>query len=232
MNEKETARDIIESYRKRQKWLQITPLIIFAVVLLGVIGIGLVINYLRDSGIPSFSSAETNALPPTEALLPEVTSTATLSPTQAMEILFTEIPFTPEESPTPEQTIYVVREGDTLASISLQFNTSLQEILELNPELDADLITVGQQLVIPAQSDPQATFTPLPEDYEGMVEYQVVSGDTLFDIAIRYNITIEAIVQANQLTSPDDITVGDILQIPVGGEAPVSPDLEPTPTEE
>jgi len=228
MNDKGTVRDIIETYRKRQKWMQIAPLIIFSAVLLVVIGIGLLVNYFRDSGIPSFSPALTDTVAPTETLIPVEETTATLSPTQAMEILFTEIPFTPEVSPTPEEIIHLVKDGETLDSISRLYNLTIQEILALNPEINPDLITVGQQLKIPARADQAETATSVPDDYEGMVEYRVVSGDTLYGIAIRYNTAVEAIVQANQLANPDDIAVGDILKIPVGNYTPEVPDPETT----
>lgn len=228
MNDKGTVRDIIETYRKRQKWMQIAPLIIFSAVLLVVIGIGLLFNYLRDSGLPSFSPALTDTVAPTETLIPVEETTATLSPTQAMEILLTEIPFTPEVSPTPEEIIHIVKDGETLDSISRLYNLTIQEILALNPEINPDLIAVGQQLKIPARADQAETATPVPDDYEGIVEYRVVSGDTLYGIAIRYNTTVEAIVQANQLANPDDIAVGDILKIPVGNYTPEVPDPETT----
>jgi LysM repeat protein len=228
MNEKETARDIIDAYRKRQKWLQISPLIIFAAVLLLAIGVGLIFNYLRDADVPLLPEPEVDTPAPTETLDTEPTSTATLSPTQAMELLYTEIPFIPEETPTPEETLYIVREGDTLDSISRQFNLSIQEIIDRNPDLDPDLINVGQQIVIPATSDQEGIATPLPEDYQGIVEYRVVSGDTLFGIATRYNTTVDAIVQLNQLANPDDLMVGDILRIPVGDYTPEAPEPEPT----
>jgi LysM repeat protein len=226
MNDKETARDIIDTYRKRQKWLQISPLIIFAAVLLVVIGVGLVFNYLRDADVPLMPEAEVDTPAPTETLVPESTHTATLSPTQAMELLYTEIPFVLEETPTPEETVYIVREGDTLDSISRQFNLSIQEIIDRNPDLDPDLINVGQQIVIPSTSEQIAIATPLPGDTQGIVEYQVVSGDTLFGIATRYNTSVDAIVQLNQLANPDDLMVGDILRIPVGNFTPEAP--EPT----
>jgi LysM repeat protein len=39
-------------------------------------------------------------------------------------------------------------------------------------------------------------------------------GDTLFRIAQRYGITVDAIVQANSIQDPDRIAVGDTLAIP------------------
>ncbi len=44
--------------------------------------------------------------------------------------------------------------------------------------------------------------------------YVVVEGDTLFLIAQRFNTTMEALMQANQLTNPDFVWTGQVLSIP------------------
>ena len=44
--------------------------------------------------------------------------------------------------------------------------------------------------------------------------YTVTSGDTLYKIGSRYNTTIEAIVNANGLTRPNDLAIGQNLLIP------------------
>ncbi len=46
--------------------------------------------------------------------------------------------------------------------------------------------------------------------------YVVVSGDTLSDIARRFDTTVEAIVEANNIANPDVIEVGQELVIPGG----------------
>lgn len=48
-----------------------------------------------------------------------------------------------------ELTSYVVKRGDTLYSIARRFNTTVDEILRLNPRDDPDLIFPGETLVIP-----------------------------------------------------------------------------------
>lgn len=53
--------------------------------------------------------------------------------------------------------------------------------------------------------------TPVPPAY---LTYTVRSGDTLFNIAQRYNTTIEAILALNPRTNPDRIYVGETLIIP------------------
>lgn len=44
--------------------------------------------------------------------------------------------------------------------------------------------------------------------------YIVADGDTLWDIADRFGVTVEEIIAANGLNSPDDIAIGDELIIP------------------
>jgi LysM repeat protein len=57
----------------------------------------------------------------------------------------------------------------------------------------------------------------------------VTWGDTLTGIAARYGVTVEAIMQANALTNPNLIRLGQRLWIPLA-EAPVTPTPTVVPT--
>lgn len=46
------------------------------------------------------------------------------------------------------------------------------------------------------------------------ITYTVRAGDTLWDIARRYNTTVEELVRINHISNPDLIHVGEILRIP------------------
>lgn len=61
-----------------------------------------------------------------------------------------------------------------------------------------------------------STSTP---DYDGNISHVVKSGETLYTIAVNYNVTIEQIKLLNQMTS-NDIYPGNVLKI----------SLKPTPT--
>ncbi len=56
------------------------------------------------------------------------------------------------------------------------------------------------------------TTTVAPDDFL----YIVQPGDTLFRIAERFSVTVEAIVERNGLASADDIEAGQSLEIPEG----------------
>lgn len=58
---------------------------------------------------------------------------------------------------------------------------------------------------------PPATPTP-----EALV-YLVEPGDTLWDIALEYGVTVEALIVANGLQDPDSLAVGQRLFIPFPG---------------
>ena len=62
---------------------------------------------------------------------------------------------------------------------------------------------------------------PMPGPQPGTLTYTVVSGDTLWSIARRYGTTVDALKALNGLTG-DLLQIGQVLQIPSGGNADVS----------
>lgn len=95
---------------------------------------------------------------------------------------------------------YVVQRNDTLYSIASQYNTTVNEIKQLN-NLTSNLLQIGQVLKIPTTST----------DY---IIYTVTNGDTLYSIARRYDTTINEIKSINNLTS-NTLRIGQTIKIPV-----------------
>ncbi|ADU32435.1 LysM peptidoglycan-binding domain-containing protein [Evansella cellulosilytica] len=118
---------------------------------------------------------------------------------------------------------YVVVPGDSLSVIAKRFHTTIDALRTLN-HLSSDIIRVGQTLVIPqkgeeAVTEPKGDTTPINETNEPVreqetIRYTVVSGDSLSVIAKRFNTTVTAIKQENNLSS-DIIRIGQSLKIPV-----------------
>ncbi|MCI0713804.1 MAG: LysM peptidoglycan-binding domain-containing protein [Chloroflexi bacterium] len=120
---------------------------------------------------------------------------------------------------------YTVQPGDNLYRISVRFGTTIQALVAANNIANPNLIFVGQVLVIPEGATtppdtPPTNPTPPPSNpppSSEIVTYTVVSGDTLFKIAQRFNTTIQAIVAENNIANPNLIFVGQVLRIPSGG---------------
>ncbi len=81
--------------------------------------------------------------------------------------------------------------------------------------------------VTPPPPDEEPTPPPPPEEppvvEEGMTTYVVQPGDNLFRIALRFNSTVPAIAQANGITNPGLIYVGQTLTVPTGITDPTTP---------
>lgn len=97
---------------------------------------------------------------------------------------------------------YEVRPGDTLTAIAADHGVSVQAILEANDIDDPDLIRVGQQIVIPGKEGEPAQV------------HVVAAGETLAEIAARYDSNAAALAAANELSNPNLIRIGQKLRIP------------------
>jgi LysM repeat protein len=62
------------------------------------------------------------------------------------------------------------------------------------------------------------------------VIHVVVAGDTISGLALKYDVSAEDIIAANQLANPNFLTLGTELIIPVGGLPQITPTWTPQPT--
>ncbi|MBR6289390.1 MAG: LysM peptidoglycan-binding domain-containing protein [Acholeplasmatales bacterium] len=107
-------------------------------------------------------------------------------------------PVTPVNNTNSDE-YYTVVPGDTLSKIAKKYNTSVDEILKLNPQIkNPNLINVGQKIKV--KSSP--------------VYYTVVSGDSLYKIANKYGTTVDNLLKLNpDIKTPSLIRVGQKIRI-------------------
>ena len=107
-----------------------------------------------------------------------------------------------------EQTIHKVDSRDTLYGLSLLYNTSVKEIIEIN-NLSSEIIHKGDELVIP-----DSVLESDSEEKEARIStYTVKRGDTLSEIAQNLSLEFKQIVQLNNLDN-NNVRVDQILQVP------------------
>ncbi len=108
----------------------------------------------------------------------------------------------PSNNTESENITHVVIGGDSLYSIARKYNTTVDEIKRLN-NLTSNTLSIGQVLKIPSSSDSSLSY----------INYVVISGDSLYSIARKYNTTVDEIKRLNNLTS-STLSIGQTLKIP------------------
>ncbi|MFQ6001732.1 MAG: LysM peptidoglycan-binding domain-containing protein [Anaerolineae bacterium] len=165
---------------------------------------------------------------------PTPTATFTSTPFPTSTPTSTSTP-TPTATPTPEVFTYRVQRGDTLLSLAAKFNTTVEAIKLVN-NLTGDEIQWGLDILIPLGpvgtgegGVPEPTETVPPTG--GVETYVVQSGDTLITIAAMFGTTVQALMEANDISNPEGLRAGQELIIPGGTPTPTpTKTLAPTPT--
>lgn len=216
MTDRESAQNVIEAYRKRQKKARKAPLVIGIAALLLILGAAFLAYWLLGSDVPSISLFATDTPTPTNT--PTMTATATATTTPTMTATATET-LPPTVAPTQSGPfVYQVEEGDTLWSIAAKFNADLLVLLAVNNLDPANAsIRTGDKLIIPGPDTELPTATPLPSNIPRgtKIDYQVLLGDSLLSIALKFNSTVDAIKEENEIENENSLFAGQMIVVPV-----------------
>jgi cell wall-associated NlpC family hydrolase len=116
--------------------------------------------------------------------------------------------------------------------LSQRFETTVEALRSAN-HLTTDLLRIGQTLVIPSsidnETDTGKSTAPTQTPPTSGIKYTVVAGDSLWGIASRYHISLDAIRSSNNLKT-DQLKIGQTLIIPKDGEGAAAPSVSPAPT--
>ncbi len=105
--------------------------------------------------------------------------------------------------------VYIVQPGDTLSSIASRFGVSVDDLMAANGITDPNLLSAGQQLVIPGL-----------EGVTGVLDTEVVAfGDSLRGLLRRTQMPLSLLQKLNRLVSPTELYVGASLIIPQEDES-------------
>ncbi|MFU2210513.1 LysM peptidoglycan-binding domain-containing protein [Solidesulfovibrio sp. C21] len=131
-----------------------------------------------------------------------------------------------------ETLAFPVSEGDTLAGIAKRFDVSVADLLAANPGVDPLRLQVGQMLRVPSslaavaasgsgRPTPAKASVPTanPADASPAVgaaarAHTVSLGDTVWDIARRYGISVERILSENSGLDPMHLRIGQTVHLP------------------
>ena len=96
----------------------------------------------------------------------------------------------------PGNATYEVKAGDTLSAIAWRMNMTLGALLELNPYIDPDRLSIGQIICVPGEGEAGCTGADCPCP-EGAVQETVRYGDSLARILDRHDISYDTFRELN-----------------------------------
>ncbi|WP_057767324.1 C40 family peptidase [Cytobacillus praedii] len=151
-------------------------------------------TYEVRSGDTLWKIAQVNNLSVNQIIEWNNISSSTIYPGQNLSLL---APHSHDQTAT-----YTVQNGDGLWGIARKFNLSVGELKNLNG-LNTDTIYPGQKLVVKGGQASSANSS---------TTYTVQSGDSLWMIATRHNLSVSQLKSLNNLSS-DAIFVGQVLKV-------------------
>ena len=138
----------------------------------------------------------------------------------------------PEVSPSTSatsQTTYTVTEGDSVSSIADSFGVDLGTIVNANGLSEPYVLQPGQQLIIPGARQASTSSSRASTPAQPHTSYTVQQGDSLSQIADSFGVSLDAIVNVNNLRDPSNLQPGQQLVIPGATHAVVQSKPAPAP---
>lgn len=218
MTHKNPQDTILEYRRRRGRTAPIVFASLAVVLLVG--GVALAILWYTDKGPIAVLPTRTPTPAPSATPGP---ASATPAPSATLEPSIT-----PTETPPG---VYTVQQGDTLVDIAKRYGLDLYVLMAVNQITDPTLLYVGQELTLPSPEVGLQSATPLPANLPRgtKIQHWVLPGETLQSIAAAYNSTVEAIIEASEITDPNKIQAGQYLTVPVNLVTPTPTVFTSTP---
>ncbi len=103
---------------------------------------------------------------------------------------------------------YEIKTGDTLAAIANRFNTTIESILSVNPNILPGRLRIGQVICV-AQEKTKQTICPM------LNSYVIRKGETFVSIANAFNVSLQSLLNANPGVAPGNLYVNQVICLPI-----------------
>lgn len=100
---------------------------------------------------------------------------------------------------------YTVRAGDTISLVAQNFGVSVESLMALNGLTDKNMLVAGQTLRVKGK--------PVKRSAENPQNYEVRAGDTLSEIADKFNIPEKTLMALNGLTNRNKLVPNQVLRL-------------------
>jgi len=108
---------------------------------------------------------------------------------------------------------HVVQKGETLSDVALRYGTTTSALARANGISDPNFVLAGRTLKIPTGGGTSTGAST------GGASHTVAAGETLWDLALRYGTTVDALASSNGIANPNLVVAGTTITISGGGGA-------------
>ncbi len=122
-----------------------------------------------------------------------------------------------------ETETYIIRSGDTLVQVANTYETTIADILALNPGLDANNLYVGRTIQVPVPPEPGTVAA------QCLRSYTTRAGDTWNSIAAAHQVNAGILALVNNKAQTQALAVGTELCIPPAAGTGAAATRTPTP---
>ena len=122
-----------------------------------------------------------------------------------------------KDLPLIQYYFHTIGSGDTLLALALHFGVTVEQIKASNPGIQERYLRIGSRIVIPAFRETGPYRKPAAAG-EGLVfngSHLVKKGETLWSIALAYEVDPEVLAEANGMGLTDILREGRILKTPI-----------------
>jgi membrane-bound lytic murein transglycosylase D len=113
--------------------------------------------------------------------------------------------------------MHTIRSGDTLLALALHYGITVEQIMASNPGIQERYLRIGNRLLIPALKETGPYERPAPPR-ENLVfggSHLVKKGETLWSIALGYDVDPEVLAEANGMELTDVLREGKTIKTPI-----------------
>jgi membrane-bound lytic murein transglycosylase D len=110
---------------------------------------------------------------------------------------------------------HVVRQGDTLWSMSRHYGTPLNVIEQYNPGITNRYLRIGETVIIPAFMDVSPPARPIVTTHAFNGTHIVARGETFWSLSRRYGTDPQSLAEANNMRLDQILHEGRSLRVPI-----------------
>ena len=125
---------------------------------------------------------------------------------------------------------HIVVSGESIYSIAKKYDVSESDIYELNPKSKGALLKLKTVLLIPNRKSKSKSNKEVSSSKNATETHIVESGESLYKIAKKYDISLEKLKELNPNIKPESIQIGDKIVVSAKKEKETPKENKPKET--